>query len=111
MIENPGAVEDWLSGSAPQFAWLVDVINCVLDPDCIVLGGQMPEPLLAALFAAITAFGTDWLPQRGLAQPRLVMGSGDVFSVAAGAAAYPIARAFDPSLSAIEKANGASGQA
>lgn len=103
---NPDAVEGWLAGSAPHFAWLVDLLNCVLDPACIVLGGQMPLPLLRALFERIETLGTDRRSRDGIGWPRFVMGSADVFSVAAGAAAWPIARAFDPSLAAIVKPSG-----
>ena len=103
MTTDKDAVADWLDSAALQFGWLADVLNCILDPDCIVLGGQMPEALLKALFARIEAAGGSRFPDRGVAKPRLVMGSADVFSVAAGAAAYPLARAFDPSLSAFAK--------
>ena len=97
------AVADWLNTAAPQLAWLVETLNCILDPECVVLSGQMPERLLSDLFSSVAAFSRDLFPHRGTERPRLVLGSSDVFSVAAGAAAYPLARTFDPSLAAISK--------
>jgi predicted NBD/HSP70 family sugar kinase len=93
-------VAHWLDATARQLAWLIEVVACILDPACVVLGGQMPERLITALYDRLC----ERLAAQGLAEttmPRVLMGSADVFCVATGAAAYPIARAFDPSLSAI----------
>lgn len=100
---DPGTVSEWLESAARQLAWLVATLKCILDPECVVLSGQMPERLLADLFARVASCGDNHFALRGTESPRLVLGSCDVFSVAAGAAAYPLARTFDPSLAAISK--------
>jgi hypothetical protein len=66
----------------------------------------MPEALMDALVAAIL-IEQDRVRRSGMPIRRRPMrGSAAPFSVAAGAAAEPIARAFDPSLSAMMKALG-----
>lgn len=94
---------EWVVKTAHHLAWLVDVIECVLDPEFIVVGGQMPQALMQALFVKIVETCNTRKKLVGIDRSRLLMASPDIFSVAAGAAAYPIARAFDPSLSAILK--------
>ncbi|MET3898084.1 putative NBD/HSP70 family sugar kinase [Devosia sp. UYZn731] len=96
-------VQEWLDAAAPRLAWLVAMLVRVIDPECVVLGGQMPQRLMKALFDRVNRTVTENAAAPGIATTKLLMGSSDVFSVAAGAAAYPIARAFDPSLSAILK--------
>lgn len=100
---RPGDVGPWLRLAAKHLAWLVELLECVLDPECIVLSGQLPARLMAGLFERVRATPRTRRPAtfRGT---RLLMGSTDAFSVAAGAASYPIARTFDPTLSAISKA-------
>ncbi len=99
-------IEEWVSDAAPHLAWAVDMIQCLLDPQAVVIGGQMPEPLMALLFDAICKCQDHAHSGRDETYPRPVRGSVAPFSVAAGAAADPIARAFDPSLSAMLKPSG-----
>jgi predicted NBD/HSP70 family sugar kinase len=96
-------VLEWVDKTAHHLAWLVDVLECVLDPEFIVVGGQMPQALMHALYVKIVETCNARKALVGINRSRLLMASPDIFSVAAGAAAYPIARAFDPSLSAILK--------
>lgn len=101
--ERPRDVAAWLDGIAPHLVWLVDTIQCLLDPSYVVIGGQMPRRLMAAIYERVAAASHATPAPDGIVRPRLLMGSADVFSVATGAAAYPIAKTFDPSLSAILK--------
>ena len=96
-------VQNWIADAAPHLAWAIDTIQCLLDPEAVVIGGQMPEFLMAQLFDAILAEQKKLHADRASSYARPVRGSVAPFSVAAGAAADPIARAFDPSLSAMMK--------
>lgn len=97
-------VQHWISDAALNLVWAIDTIQCLLDPEAVVIGGQMPECLMAGLFDAILKAQTKaHAGQDARAYPRPLRGSVAPFSVAAGAAADPIARAFDPSLSAMMK--------
>jgi predicted NBD/HSP70 family sugar kinase len=96
-------IEEWLSEAATHLAWAIDAIQCLLDPEAVVIGGQMPESLMAKLFEQILKAQDRAHIGRDETYPRPVRGSAATFSVAAGAAADPIARAFDPSLTAMMK--------
>jgi predicted NBD/HSP70 family sugar kinase len=98
-------VEEWVVEAAGHLAWAIDMIQCVLDPEAVVLGGQMPETLMAKLFDAIIDAQEKAHSGRDETYTRPVRGSVAPFSVAAGAAADPIARAFDPSLTAMMKSS------
>lgn len=100
---NHPVVTDWLTIASRHLAWAIDLIECLIDPGCVVIGGQMPKVLMARLMTAIN-LALPTLPSgEQTLRPRLLEGSSDAFSVAVGAAADPIARAFDPSFSAIMK--------
>lgn len=96
-------VGDWVAIAADHLNWTAEMVGCIINPECIIVAGQMPESLLDTLFSAILDRQRSTPRIAGIAHPRLVKGSSDPFSVAAGAAAYPIAAAFDPSLSALLK--------
>lgn len=103
-VENAAPqIREWVASAATQLAWAIDTIQCLLDPEAVVIGGQMPESLMAQLFAAILQAQENARAGRDETYTRPVRGSVAPFSVAAGAAADPIARAFDPSLSAMMK--------
>jgi len=97
-------VRDWTAASARHLAWAIDLVECLIDPEAVVIAGQMPDPLMDALFAAILSERDAGGLARAPSRPVPLRGSAAPFSVAAGAAADPIARAFDPSLSALMKA-------
>ncbi len=97
-------VRDWVAESAQHLAWAIDLVQCLIDPEGVVIAGQMPDPLMDALFATILREQDSSGRGRTPARPRPMRGSAGPFSVAAGAAADPIARAFDPSLWAMTKA-------
>jgi len=44
----PG-VQDWLDRVTPQFNRVINVLNATVDPETVVLGGQIPHPLAEAL--------------------------------------------------------------
>lgn len=98
----PGILE-WAEQAGTHLGWLATVTACVVDPVCIVLGGQMPPPLLGLLHERVTAaIGNRGASVNGT-MPPVLQGSSDPFLVAAGAASYPIARAFEPRFSAMLK--------
>ena len=102
---NP-EVSDWVARSALHLAWAIDTVDFLLDPEGIVLAGQMPESLMSLLYLALLEQRSNAGLSRTLPPTRLLRGSADAFAVAIGAAADPIARAFDPNLSSMTKGQG-----
>ncbi len=93
----------WMAEAAHHLAWAIDMLQCLLDPEAVVIGGQMPDILMEGLFDAILKAQATTHFDRDATYTRPIRGSVAPYSVAVGAAADPIARAFDPSLSAMMK--------
>jgi len=100
------AVTQWIAKASVQLAWAINTVQCLLDPEAVIIGGQMPESLMTRLFDAVLLAQESARADGDASYPRPRRGSVAPFSVAAGAAADPIARAFDPSLAAMVKAPG-----
>lgn len=95
----------WLDRAAIHLGWAVDLVDCMVDPERVIIGGQMPASLLGRLIAAVLAVRTEGAVDRGDRSLFIVEGSADPYFVATGAAAEPVTRAFAPSFSAMLKAS------
>lgn len=103
MESQPAIVNDWLTSAATQLSWLVDMVECLIDPQFVVFGGSIPAPLLRRLCSLIDAIGAATPALSGLVRPQLLPSFIGEYSVASGAAAFHLAMALDPSISAIAK--------
>lgn len=100
--DDPRVLE-WIASAATDLRWGVHLIETIFDPQTVILCGGAPEPLARRLLAAIEPLLPSIADRTGRALPRLQLGMTDPWSVALGAAAEPIGRAFDPRFSAILK--------
>ncbi|MHC1551132.1 ROK family protein [Phyllobacterium sp. K27] len=97
-------LEQWMDDVAERLRRAVQMLELVFDPQTVILCGGAPRMLIDQLVEKIEpllpsiADRTSRYPQ-----PRLQAGLADPWSVALGAAAEPIARAFNPRFSAILK--------
>lgn len=98
------AMRGWLDAAAPLLRWAVHVVESLLDPQTIVIGGSAPRTLIERLVARAEPLMPSTADRPGRTVPRVVLGRADPWMVARGAAAEPISRAFDPRFSAILKA-------
>jgi predicted NBD/HSP70 family sugar kinase len=96
-------LEEWLDTAARHLRWAVQIVESLFDPQTVIFGGQAPAALFERLMARMLPLlpSVSDRPDRRL--PRLVLGAADPWTVAIGAAAEPISRAFDPRFSAILK--------
>ena len=94
---------DWIAAAASDLRWSVHLIETIFDPQTIVLCGGSPAPLAIRLIKAMEPLLPSNTDRRDRILPRLQLGMTDPWSVALGAAAEPISRAFDPRFSAILK--------
>lgn len=93
----------WIGEAASDLRWSVHLIETVFDPQTVILCGGSPAPLARRLIGAIEPLLPSNADRQGRTLPRLQVGMTDPWSVALGAAAEPISRAFDPRFSAILK--------
>lgn len=97
------AVASWIDTAADELRWGVQLIETIFDPQTVILCSSAPEALTRRIYDAIHPLLPSIADRRGRALPRLQLGMTDPWSVALGAAAEPISRAFDPRFSAILK--------
>jgi predicted NBD/HSP70 family sugar kinase len=103
------AVASWVDAAAEELRWGVQLIETIFDPQTVILCSSAPEALTRRIFDAIHPLLPSIANRRGRALPRLQLGMTDPWSVALGAAAEPISRAFDPRFSAILKTRASAG--
>jgi len=82
-------VEDWLKRTQPQFDSMISAISGLIDPDCIVLGGQAPSEIAMTLAERSTYFRR---MRYGFARrlPKLTLSQVGEDASAIGAASLPI---------------------
>ncbi|MBB6466310.1 putative NBD/HSP70 family sugar kinase [Aminobacter lissarensis] len=102
LAEDP-ALLAWVRDAAMDLSWSVQLIETLFDPQTVILTSGAPEALARLILEAMLPLPSSIAdrPQRSL--PRLQLGITDPWSIALGAAAEPIGRAFDPRFSAILK--------
>lgn len=96
-------LDAWLDEAAEGLGWAVHMLESLFDPQTVILCGGAPRNLLDHLVQRIMPLRASIADRDGRRLPRLQIGLADRWSVALGAAAEPISRAFDPRFSAILK--------
>lgn len=94
------ALMTWLAAASEPLTAALAIIENVLDPETVILGGAMPDCILDHLI------GAAHLPDRSVAHrpartvPRLLRGASGKLTATLGAAALVIHRAFTPRIAA-----------
>jgi predicted NBD/HSP70 family sugar kinase len=91
-------VTGWVNDVAEHFRRAINVIETMLDPDTIVVGGLVPDILLDELISAAAPLYEQIAPPSS-AFPRVQRGSSGPLTVALGAAAVATDAHFAPSIS------------
>lgn len=93
----------WLDEAAPYLRQAVNMLECMLDVETIIIGGLLPRPVLEQLMQRLEplhiSVGTR--PDREI--PRLQLGMIGEDTAALGAAALPIFNKLNPSLELLRK--------
>ena len=90
------ALNTWLQRAAEPLSAAIATVENMLDPQTIILGGAMPEPVLDHLINAVTLSDRSVSNRRDRARPRLVRGATGRMTATLGAAALVINQAFTP---------------
>lgn len=88
----------WIDDSANCLAQLVLVLENILDPETIVLGGQLPDEVIHALIAALEPLQPSIASRPDRTQPRVRLGQTGQLTAALGAAALPLFETVTPRL-------------
>lgn len=92
--QNPLLLE-WIAESGNVLDPVIRMIENLLDPQTIIIGGQLPAAVIDALIAAIP-LKTSIATREDRTQPRLIRGDTGAFTAALGAAALPFYDAITP---------------
>lgn len=94
------ALLNWLDQAGPALAHALHIIENLLDPETIILGGAMPEALLDALLDRVTLSDRSIANRPDRALPRLMRGACGRMTATRGAAALVINQALTPRMAA-----------
>ena len=89
-------LEGWIDSVIAPMRRAINILESVLDPDAIVLGGFMPLPLLQRLFDRLEPLPPSVGARRGRTSPRILLGAAGRESSVLGAAALPIFDEINP---------------
>lgn len=102
--QKPDAVvESWMKDASERLRWMVHLLETIFDPQTIILCGGAPRVLIDQLIDHMQPLLPSLAARSTRSLPRIQPGLANPWAVALGAAAEPIARAFDPRFSAILK--------
>lgn len=96
----------WLRSTVEPLRRAVNVLESLLDPETIILGGVMPEALLRQIADALPPLAVSATDQRERPTPRLMVGAAGPDTPALGAAALPIFDELNPQLNLLLKKTG-----
>jgi predicted NBD/HSP70 family sugar kinase len=88
----------WISDAAPKFRQAISIIEAMVDPETIIIGGTVPERLLDLIIAAASPLSRALISHDGT-HLRVIRGNSGPLTVALGAAAVSISAHFAPSVS------------
>lgn len=94
------ALMEWLDAAAPILAHALHVIENLLDPETIILGGALPEAFLDDLLSRVRLSDHSVANRPDRPSPRLTRGACGRMTATRGAAALVINQAFTPRMAA-----------
>jgi predicted NBD/HSP70 family sugar kinase len=94
------ALRGWLDQAAGLLRPVVTLLENLIDPETIVIGGVLPDPVLDALIARLEPLLPSVAARADRTVPRLLRGATGRFTPALGAAALPLFHEITPDLAA-----------
>ena len=90
------ALARWIADAAPHLATTANILESILDPDTIILGGIAPTATLQRLIDGAQPLPMSVGARSARSRPRLMLGGAGRHIVALGAAALPIFEEINP---------------
>ena len=95
--KNP-VILDWVSDAAKHLAQMIAIIENILDPETVVLGGMLPDTVIDALIAHMGELPISVANRSLRTIPRVLKGQTGQFTAALGAASLPMFEVMTPKL-------------
>lgn len=101
--QGDAKLDAWFDEAAVYLRQAVNILECMLDVETIIVGGLLPRPVLEQLMARLNPLYTSVSSSANRPFPRLQMGVVGTDIAALGAAALPIFNELNPSMDALLK--------
>jgi predicted NBD/HSP70 family sugar kinase len=92
------ALAKWLDDAAGRLSPIVAMIENILDPETVILGGMMPDALIDGLIERMDPLPISVASRRARLRPRVIRGQTGQYTAALGAASLPLFDAVTPRL-------------
>ena len=89
---------EWIDEAAIHLAPMIAMIENILDPETVILGGMLPDAIIDELIARMGRLPISVASRRVRALPRVIRGQTGQYTAALGAAALPLFEAVTPKL-------------
>lgn len=98
--ERNSALMDWLQEACGPLGTAVTIVENILDPEVVILGGAMPAPILDHLIGALDMSRRSVSHRPARRTPRVLRGASGRMTATLGAAALVLNHAFTPKIAA-----------
>jgi predicted NBD/HSP70 family sugar kinase len=102
--EGSPVLGEWISETADYLSPMVAMLENILDPETVMLGGALPDAVIDDIIAAMQALPVSVASRRTRALPRVMRGQTGQLTAALGAAALPLFEIVTPKLEISPKA-------
>lgn len=92
---DPALFDQWLETAVEPACQAINIIECIFDAQCVIIGGMMPQPLVERLMKKLKPLYSS-VRSRYPDNMRLRLGMTGADTAALGAAALPIFDEFNP---------------
>ncbi|MDT4863180.1 hypothetical protein FQZ97_978740 [compost metagenome] len=95
--KNP-VILDWVADAAKHLAQMIAIVENILDPETVVLGGMLPNPVIDALISHMDELPISVANRSARTLSRVLRGQTGQFTAALGAASLPMFEVMTPKL-------------
>ncbi|WP_442866050.1 ROK family protein [Aminobacter sp. HY435] len=99
--ERHPVLVEWMDEAATYLAPMIAMIENILDPETVILGGMLPDAIIDELIDRMGQLPISVASRRARALPRVVRGQTGQYTAALGAAALPLFEVVTPKLETV----------
>ncbi|MEP9398592.1 ROK family protein [Mesorhizobium sp. KR2-14] len=96
--ERHSVLVEWIDEAAGHLAPMIAMIENILDPETVILGGMLPDAIIDELIERMGKLPISVASRRTRALPRVIRGQTGQYTAALGAAALPLFEVVTPKL-------------
>ncbi|WP_454855722.1 ROK family protein [Rhizobium binxianense] len=96
--EGSPVLREWISETADYLSPMVAMLENILDPETVMLGGALPDAVIDDIITAMRTLPVSVASRRTRALPRVMRGQTGQLTAALGAAALPLFEIVTPKL-------------